>query len=62
LFEIERSINGKTPAERIAVRQERAKPLVDDLKGLDAPSSVIAWLRATISPRPSITYLAAGSP
>ena len=32
LFEIERSINGKTPAERVAVRQERAKPLVDDLK------------------------------
>jgi transposase len=32
LFEIERSINGKTPAERVAVRQERAKPLVDDLR------------------------------
>ena len=32
LFEIERSINGKTPAERVAIRQERAKPLVDDLK------------------------------
>jgi transposase len=32
LFEIERSINGKMPAERVAVRQERAKPLVDDLK------------------------------
>jgi transposase len=32
LFEIERSINGKTPAERVAVRQERAKPLVDELK------------------------------
>jgi transposase len=32
LFEIERSINGKTPAERVAVRQERAKPLIDDLK------------------------------
>src|SRR5277367_647626 len=26
LFEIERSINGKTPAERVAVRQEKAKP------------------------------------
>jgi hypothetical protein len=25
-------INGKTPAERVAVRQERAKPLVDELK------------------------------
>jgi transposase len=32
LFEIERSINGKTPADRVAVRQERAKPLVDDLE------------------------------
>jgi transposase len=32
LFEIERTINGKTPAERVAVRQERAKPLVDDLE------------------------------
>jgi transposase len=32
LFEIERTINGKTPADRVAVRQERAKPLVDDLK------------------------------
>jgi transposase len=30
LFEIERT--GKTPAERVAVRQEQAKPLVDDLK------------------------------
>jgi transposase len=32
LFEIERSINGKTPAERVAVRQERSKLLVDDLR------------------------------
>src|SRR6201995_4462980 len=32
LFEIERTINGKMPAERVAVRQEQAKPLVEDLK------------------------------
>jgi transposase len=32
LFEIERTINGKTPAERVAVRQERAKPLINDLE------------------------------
>jgi hypothetical protein len=32
LFEIERTINGKMPAERVAVRQEQTKPLVDDLK------------------------------
>jgi hypothetical protein len=34
LFETERSINGETPAECVAVRQERTKPLVDDLKVL----------------------------
>ena len=32
LFEIERAINGKTAAERLAVRREHSKPLVDDLK------------------------------
>jgi transposase len=31
LFEIEREINGKTPDERKAVRQERSKPLVEAL-------------------------------
>jgi len=31
LFEIEREINGRPPAERRAVRQERAKPLVEGL-------------------------------
>ncbi len=31
LFEIERSINGKTADERRAVRQELSRPLVDDL-------------------------------
>jgi len=32
LFEIERSINGKSPEERLAVRRERSRPLVDDLQ------------------------------
>ena len=32
LFAIEREINGRTPSERRAVRQERSKPLVDDLE------------------------------
>jgi len=32
LFAIERGINGVTPAERKAVRQEQSKPLVDSLK------------------------------
>ena len=31
LFEIERSINGKSPEERLAVRQMLSRPLVDDL-------------------------------
>jgi transposase len=31
LFEIERSINGKCPAERLAVRQNLSRPLVEDL-------------------------------
>jgi transposase len=31
LFEIERAINGRTPEERRAVRQEKSKPLFDDL-------------------------------
>jgi len=32
LFAIERSINGKSPEERVAVRQVASRPLVDDLK------------------------------
>jgi transposase len=36
LFEIERTINGMTPEQRVAVRQEKSKPLVADLE---------AWLR-----------------
>jgi transposase len=31
LFAIERSINGKSPEERVAVRQAVSRPLVDDL-------------------------------
>lgn len=54
LFALERDINGKPAAERLAVRQERLRPLVDDLQ---------AWLvgqRAKLSPRSelakAITY------
>jgi transposase len=36
LFAIEREINGKTPAERLAARRERSKPLVDSFE---------TWLR-----------------
>lgn len=32
LFAIEREINGRTPAERRAVRQERSKPLAGTLE------------------------------
>jgi transposase len=32
LFEIERSINGKSPEERLAVRRISSRPLVDDLE------------------------------
>ena len=32
LFEIERSINGKSPQERVAVRQTQSRPLVEDLQ------------------------------
>lgn len=32
LFEIERSINGKSPAERLAVRENLSRPLVEDLE------------------------------
>lgn len=31
LFEIERAINGRSPAERLAVRREHSAPLMDDL-------------------------------
>ncbi|MBV9583610.1 MAG: IS66 family transposase [Alphaproteobacteria bacterium] len=33
LFEIERSINGKSAEERRTVRQERSRPLVEELRG-----------------------------
>ena len=36
LFAIEREINGRLPAERLAVRRTRSKPLIDDLE---------TWLR-----------------
>ena len=36
IFDIEREINGKPAAERLAIRQEKVKPLVDSLE---------AWMR-----------------
>lgn len=54
LFAVEREINGRTAAERLAIRQERLRPVVDDLQ---------VWLieqRAKLSPRSelakAITY------
>jgi transposase len=32
LFEIERTINGKTPAQRLAVRREQSRPLIAELE------------------------------
>jgi hypothetical protein len=32
LFDLERAINGRTAAERLAIRQEQARPLVDGLE------------------------------
>jgi transposase len=32
LFEIERSINGKTPEQRLAVRREQSRPLIAELE------------------------------
>jgi len=32
LFEIERSINGQTPEQRLVVRRERSRPLIADLE------------------------------
>jgi transposase len=40
LFEIERAINGSTPAERLAVRKEHSAPLMADLH---------AWLEAQLA-------------
>ena len=59
MFEIERAINGKPAAERLAVRQELSAPLVADLE---------AWMRSsapnsraiTMSPRRWTTCSTAG--
>lgn len=40
LFEIERSINGCAPAERLAARREHSTPLIDELHG---------WLQAQLA-------------
>src|SRR5689334_11175605 len=48
LFAIEREINGRPAGERLAVRKERAEPLVDELE---------AWLRvqhARVSPKSEV--------
>jgi transposase len=41
LFEIERSINGKSPAERLAVRQKLSSPVVEELE---------VYMRAQLGP------------
>jgi len=43
LFEIERTVNGKTPVERVAVREERAKPL-DRLSPSNDPAKAINYI------------------
>src|ERR1700747_796994 len=48
LFDIERSINGKTPTDRVAVRSGQSRWSM--ISGSGCGSSVIAWRRATISP------------
>ena len=61
LFEIERSINGKSPEERLAVRRNLSRPLVDDLQVYmreQRPGSRVG----TIWSRPSITCSSAGRP
>ena len=60
LFEIERTINGRPPAERLAVRKEHSTPLMDDLHSwLQRPAC--ERCRATMtSPRRSTTCCAAG--
>jgi transposase len=40
IFEIERGINGRSPAERLAVRREHSAPLMDDLHN---------WLQAQLA-------------
>ncbi len=40
IFEIERAINGRSPAERLAVRREHSAPLMDDLHN---------WLQAQLA-------------
>ena len=40
LFDIERAVNGKTPAERLAVRQEHSAPLMGELQ---------EWLKAQLA-------------
>jgi transposase len=58
LFKIERSINGKPPAQRLVVRRERSRPLISELE---------IWIRQqryrpprTIPPRRSTTFSTAG--
>ena len=46
LFAIERSINGRSPEERLAVRRAESRPLVDDLIGLHARAGGEAVARA----------------
>ena len=60
LFEIERSINGKSADERLAVRQTLSRPLVDDLRSLYARAVRQALPRARSGQRPSTTCSSAG--
>ena len=61
LFAIERSINGKSPEERLAVRRAVSRPLVDDLMATCA-SRWPGCRAGTTSPRRSSTCSSAGRP
>ena len=62
LFEIERSINGKSAEERLAVRQTLSRPLVDDL-GLYMRAQLEPGSPAGMtSPKRSSTCSSAGRP
>jgi hypothetical protein len=60
LFEIERSINGKSPEEQLAVRRNLSRPLADDLRVYMREQA--ARLSRTTWSKPSITFSSAGRP
>jgi transposase len=60
LFEIERSINGKSAEERLATRHALSRPLVDDLHAY--VSAQLARLARGHDPKRSTTFSCVGRP